>query len=274
MNINYTLITEENRDSFDRVFPLSIDFSDVRVAVGAVDDDGLILGAISYIVVNFQYNIDWLYVEEEARRQGVGSALVEQVLKSIMQSGELLPVVARYEYSEENEGLHSFFLASDYMETAYSHERYELSPKDIQNADILYGESAFQFDIKSFFDIPEKEQQNILLKLKMDQSYSIIDMDAWKKECVPELSKCIYGKDGLAGFTIAGRISDETLELSYLYGKNPLSLMALLSECASEKEKLFPEYSVIFDTLSPKAEQLAKRLFPKVKAAHIYEAQF
>ncbi|MBP3784094.1 MAG: GNAT family N-acetyltransferase, partial [Butyrivibrio sp.] len=72
MNYSTVLIDDLNRGTFDSVIPETISLTDTRVAVACVDDKDYILGAVSYQVVGFEYVIDWLYVEPQARRQGVG----------------------------------------------------------------------------------------------------------------------------------------------------------------------------------------------------------
>lgn len=60
---------------------------DNRISIGVVDEEDKILGAISYIVVRYEYVIDWVYVEPQVRRRGLGTGLVDKVIETIMPTG-------------------------------------------------------------------------------------------------------------------------------------------------------------------------------------------
>ena len=45
-------------------------------------------------------------------------------------------------------------------------------------------------------------------------------------------------------------------------------------KAVADVEALFPGASLTFDAMSDESMQLAQRLFPKAKTAHIYEAEF
>ena len=274
MNMNCILITEENREDFASVFPMSIELTDKRVAIAACDDDGLVLGAVSYKVLNFQYEIDWIYVEEEVRRQGVGTWLIEQILRAVMQTGELLPVTARFEFSEEDNEMHSFFLSNEYMDVEYSHEKYYLTAKEIKRITNIMPPSNPSIKVENFFDKQPRQQFRALDLFRMDQTYSIDDYDSWKAECIPDLCKCVYFHDDLADLMFVKELSDGVLELTYLYGKEPKGLASLLYEVLSEKERLYPDAAVTFEAVSPDAEQLAEHMFPGASTVHVYEAEF
>ena len=138
MNYSCVLIENDNKADFDSVFPNTLDIIDTRVAVACVNEDDFILGAVSYQVVGSEYVIDWLYVEPDARRQGVGTYLLDQVLKAVANSGEILPVTAQFEFREDDDELHTFFLSCQIMNTTYSHDRYYVSPDEVKASDALF----------------------------------------------------------------------------------------------------------------------------------------
>ncbi len=71
--MNYLWIDEKNRNSFRSVLPKSFTEGKDKVCFGAYDDDGFVCGALCYRYANYQYDILWIYVVEEKRRQGTGT---------------------------------------------------------------------------------------------------------------------------------------------------------------------------------------------------------
>ncbi|WP_024867109.1 GNAT family N-acetyltransferase [Butyrivibrio sp. FCS014] len=274
MDIYFTLIDDSNRQYFRGVLPDSIEPVPGRMSIGAYDKEGYVLGAASYVLKGFEYEIDWLYVHPSARRQGIGMKLVEQVTRAVMFSEEIFPITARFEFSEEDDQMYTFFLSCKHMITTYSHERYYVTSSDIRQSSALHRQTGTELDVQMFFDRPVEEQKKILQMLSKDETYNVEDYDRWKETCVPDLCRCIFVKNNLVDLIFMQKTPDGNLELSYLYGKYPKGLFYLLSETVSNMERHFPEASLTFDAMNENSELLAKHLFPKAKNVHIYEAEF
>ena len=274
VDIKYVLIDANNAENFDYVLPKKPDMSDNRANIGAVDEEGTILGSISYSLIGFEYVIDWLYVHPDVRLKGVGTGLVEEVKKAVVETGDRFPFSARFEVTEDDPGMHIFFLSFDDIVTEYSHERYVVKPEMLKTAPALQKIPDPGIRTEFFFDLPPDEQKKIIAEIDSEENYVVADFDMWKKRCVPELCRCAYSKDNLAGFIIMQELSNGNLELSYLYFRYHKGLFDLLSETASEIERLFPKVSLTFDAVSDESMKLAKRLFPDAQKVHVYEAQF
>lgn len=274
MNYSCVLIENDNKKEFDSVFPATLDIIDSRVAVACVNDEDYILGAISYQVVGSEYVIDWLYVEPDARRQGVGTYLIDQVLRAVANSGEILPVTAQFEFREDDDELHTFFLSCQIMNTSYSHDRYYVSPDEVKASDALHRSIKAKHSIELFFDKPIDEQLKILHMLSIHETYDVTNYEAWKQECVPELCQCIYVNNNLVDLVFMRKLSNGNLELSYLYAKYPRGLLELLASTVAKMEALFPSASLTFDAFSDEYKMLADHLFPKARKTQVYEAEF
>lgn len=271
--MNYVWIDTENADDFISVLPRDLTLADSHICVGIVDDEDYICGAICYRYTLYQYDVLWLYVVPEKRRQGIGSQLMDIVFSVIGRSGDIYPISALFEADEEG-SLYPFFLGYGKMDVDYSHERYVLRPKDIYGA--LFPPEAAKQTLKQtmFFSLPEKQQKGILAFLKSEEYYAPDDYDTWKISIVPELCKCILIGEELKNLVFVHRMPGGDLELSYVYSKNPRGLAEILISTSWDIEEKYPDSRVYFDAVSERAEILAKNLFPKVSAVHIYEAQW
>ena len=274
MNINYVQITKENMAGFSSVLPSNFDTAISRISIGAYDDAGYVLGAVSLELVMVEYVIDWIYVHPNVRRQGIGVCLIQEILKAVIGIGEIFPVVARYEVTEDDTRMHSFFLSCKDLITTYSHERYYVTAKDVRGSDTLHRPVSSDLTTRHFFHLPEEQQKQIIAMLFTEQNYDVGDYDRWKKLCIPELCRCVFVKNSLVDLIFIQRLTDDNLELSFLYGKYPRGLFELLSLTVKDMEMFLSDCDLSFDAMSKESDNLAKHLFPRAKSVHIYEAQF
>lgn len=271
-DIDHVLLTEENRGDFESVFPAVFRNEDNRISLGACSTEGEILGALSLVLVDYQYEIDWLYVIPERRREGIATGLLKEFQNFILSTGEVYPVNARFAVSPGEVSLHRFFLSLPGAEVGYSHDRYEVTAEDIRRSRKLHQEMSDVVEMQSFFEKEVLWQKRVLRTLEEAYGYAVEDYESWKADCVPEL--CLYmamEKKLLCGIFVQ-RAGDRSLELSWLYGKQKRGLFFILGEVVSKAERLFPEYSLIFEAINEQSKRLADHLFPDAATVHIYEA--
>ena len=100
-----------------------------------------------------------------------------------------------------------------------------------------------------------------------------MDYEAWKKDCVPELCKCLMVQKNLVSLIFVQKEKND-LSLSWLYGNYPPGLITLLGDALAEANRLYPKAALTFEAINENSEQLAKRLFPNARTTPIYEAWF
>ena len=271
MIILYVLLDEKNRGDFQNVFSDDIPEEGNRVSLGAYRPDGAVLGAVSYALNNYQFDIDWLYVAPEARCLGVGSGLLHEIEKIMTDTGERYPLSARFVVSNDQTALHRFFLSLSGADVSYSHERYFVKAGDLQAAKPLFQKTEMRFQSEYFFDRPIDWQERTLAMLARTQDLSVMDYESWKKECAPELCRCLMIQDELVGLIFV-RKDKRDLELSWLYCNHPTGLFSLLTDVAADANRYFPKAALTFDAINERSDQLARRFFPNAQHMHIYEA--
>ena len=269
---DFVLLEEDNIADFDGVIPAELVTKEGRFTIGAGDEEGNAVGAVSCVLTDFEYEIDWLYVDETERRRGIGRALLDRVVQIIRDSGEICPVSCYFEYDEKKPDLYHFFRKLEDFDLDYSHKRYRISQSELNNSPILKALDGTAGSADFFFDWSESRQLSILDFLSEECGYEVPDYDAWKETCIPELCRCIRDDRGLRDLIFVREAGDDTLCLSYLYGKSTQGLMDLIKITADEAKRLFPNAEITFDTVNAAAERMAKRLFAKAEAVDIYEA--
>lgn len=271
--MNYLWIDEKNRSSFKSVLPKAYTEGKENICVGAYDDDGFVCGALCYRYAHYQYDVLWIYVAEEKRLQGTGSGLLDLLFRIVGTSGEIYPISARFEPSAE-ESLYGFFLSYSKMETAYSHDRFYVDPREIRGIKLPGTGTKEPLRQDDFFKLPMASQRKILGQLEEECDYIVPDYEDWKRNAVSELCRCILLNGSLMDLLFVHKRSDGNLELSYLYSKYPKGLVELLTAAAWDTESYYPKAKLVFDAVNEESASMAEKLFPKAVKVPVYEAEW
>ncbi len=271
MTQSYVLLDKKNRKDFTSVFPEVIPDEGNRISLGAYREDGAVLGAVSYVLINYRYDIDWIYVTPAARLQGVGMGLFHEITGIISGTMERYPLCAQFPLSEEDPCLHRFFLSCPGVDVSYSHERYFVTAEDLKAIKPLQRKSESRFRSAGFFDEPLQWQKRTLAMLSRSEQFSVADYEAWKNECAPELCKCLMIQNNLVSLLFVQK-DKKDLELSWLYSDYPPGLQTLLADAVADANRFYPKASLSFEAINEKSDQLARHLFPEARHTAIYEA--
>lgn len=272
MKLSYVVIDEAHRKTFDTVLPETYRIREDAVALGALNEEGDILGALCWELTDIQYQVEWIYVIPEIRRKRVGTGLMKQLFSAITGSAQRYPVVAQFPFSREDQNLHSFFLSISEMEVNFSHERYVVRPDQIRSSGMLHRMQSPRYEEQLFFELPEARQKQVLTKLWLNAGYFVHGYKEWRRGCVPELCRCIFREEKLLNLAFVQMTPDRNLELSYLYSQSPAGLAELIASLAREAEARYPESELIFDAVNEEADHMAGRVFRNPEPIHIYEA--
>lgn len=272
--VNNILITEKNYDDFKAVLPPGLFFSDERITLGCYEDDGTVLGALSFILSSYEYKIDWLYVIPEKQGNGIATGLLDTFSDFVRKTGEIYPVTAQFEVAEQDMSLYGFFLSVEGMDVSYSHKRYYVDNRALKDSKELKKDVMVKFDEKLFFKMDKSEQERVLQEIDDEGVYVVEDYDHWVKCCVPELCRVMYLEDEIKGAVFVLWRTDGNLEFSFIHSTNPVCTKALVNVTASDITKYFPRCSLVFDAVVPQSEKMAEKLFPDTEPIDIYEAEW
>ena len=271
---NYVLITKENYAGFEGVLTSNLISGKQRVSLGSFDEDGNVLGAVSFTLLDYQYEVDWLYVEPKVRRSKIGTHLMDKVIATATETMETYPISVRYSCESIDEPLYEFFMFYDKMDVNYSHDRYIVTPKDIAESSYLHSKYGKKFDVRCFFDEKEGIRKNLLETLRISGGYVIEDYELWEEKCVKELCQCIYVDDKPCDLLFIQKNEENSLELSYMVSTNPTGLAYLMMSVAKIIGEKYPDCDLKFDAINAESDRLARKLFPKAKKVSVYEAEW
>lgn len=271
--MNQVVITEENREAFSDVLPGGLTEKN-RVSIGAYDDEGVICGALSATQSQDRYVIDWIYVAESRRREGIGTALTETLVGLARHTGGC-SVVAEFEEDrdEDDGGIYDFFVQIECdgmpFDLSYLYNRYYITPEELER---MSSEKKYKAKgVYGFFDLPVYEQKNILARVS--SRYEVRDYEKWAESCEKKFCRVAATRGKISALIIITKRSDNNIELSYLQGSNPKLLILLVFDTAGQVAQEFPNAKLIFDTVTPEAEAIAQKLFSGANTVPVYEAE-
>ncbi len=272
METNFVLITAENQGSFRNVLPIEYVGDGDRISIGCYDNNGYVLGAVSFVLLNDQIDVDWLLVDPEVRRMKVATKLMDKVIAFSSDNMEFYPMSAKYCMYEDNMPIHEFFVSYGKMDVSYSHERFLVKAKDIALSPVLHKRLKNKLTPRLFFNEPPALQRKILALMEKNGKFQVEDYEAWKKLCVKQLCRCDYIGNVLMDLIFIQKRPDGNFELSFLYSRYPEGLMCMICNVARDVELQFNGVDLSFDAVSTESENLARKIFPGAESRQVFEA--
>lgn len=220
-----TRITAKNQGAFMHLLPdASIVTEPGRYSIGAVKGKTP-CGVVSFGLGDVTADIDWLYVSEDARRQGAGRLLLDGVRSAIDQTN-LIGVSANYE--DGNPEFDAFFEALGYGvfggEPHYS----------LALADILVSSAAKKaMGIKVTVDIVPISR---MTRAQRNQFHAFVQKQVGDEilslDYADDYSLCAWKQNELLGCLIASKVDESMVQLDLLItAEDPgLSAIYLLKE--------------------------------------------
>ena len=270
--MNFVVLDHNNYEDFSSVIKESFLSNKDRIALGAYEDDGTVLGAVSYVLAGYEYVLDWLFVDPDCRREKVATEILDKIFESMEMTLEIYPLSARFDKSEENTGLYEFFKSYPGFDIEYSHSKYFIKAEDIMDAAPLYNNASGKVKAVNFFDEPVSRQKYIMETVENSGLYQIEDFEAWSNTCEKNLCRVTIDGNNILDFIIIQKKTDGNLRLAYLFSKYPEGLADLLAEVAKDIVVDYPDTELEFEAVSEKSVLLAKKLFPEATEISVYEA--
>lgn len=241
------------------------DFDDTKIALALADEKNII-GIIIAKNLGNKMMIQWLYIKEEFRGQHLGSRLVMSLLEAasragVISVGTVATTVPVMEFLFSN-----YFVCTGnhrgYMETSIANLN-ELPAVDNESkSKVMPISNVLQKELNSFCnDLINKSDVSIGVELPIKAGeYSDLSM--------------AYVVDNTINAIVLLKEQDNGIEISYVYMKPNMikPLLAVLNVVFDKlKERYSADTALTFGILNRQSDNLARKLFKKVKFSSLYE---
>ena len=236
------------------------------LAFGA-DVNGAVVGALGGALDGEIFDIVSFFVTPAARKEGVGTALIE-MLKELLEEkdGGVRTTAIRASYTEQsrdNRTLEPFFLAAGFKVDRILYPMYYISPvkKGVTKMHAIRGHN---FRLNSFAEVPE-QILDLAEKEARLEGYPLPELGFHSPAVNRDLSFCIqeYGK--VVAYTVAEHVDEGIVNLAALHSSlsdRKITMTMLAVQLTGIKEKYRRDVVAAMFAVDETTQDIILELFP------------
>ncbi|MBP5414371.1 MAG: GNAT family N-acetyltransferase [Lachnospiraceae bacterium] len=234
--------------------------SEVRFA--AIDEKDNIVGLIRLENEMGAISITDIYVEPDARRQGIGTYLLQSVLNMIGDIDLFLNVEIRFPLDDDTRELYEFIKFQDNFTVTEEDKVFHVSAKDRKKLKVWSKLAGNSTDAKPFFEMSKKQIKEFYKKMRELDHDEPIPED----EETLEKNLCfarIENNNVIGALFVQRYEAAKQLMVSFIYseGDGPATLSNLISAAAEVAENEYKDYEFIFTSENPKIFGMVDGIF-------------
>ena len=268
MKTDVFLLEEQDLRIFESLYQGDLSqIGKTALIYGAVSEgEPSALAVVELLPGNENFWLNWLYVAEEKRRQGVGTAVMRFLLNRL----------ARYIFASKfqapcvDDEKRAFFEANDFSIAGLSDcGMFESRLSELEIPD--------RFEVKDqgkrLSELTEEERGRLQEGLEKDPAALMFRYDP--SNCLPE-SRCVLTEEGPKA-VLALSEEPEGIHVSYVYARNGCggALLGLLRQAYEELLlRMDPGTPIRLTAVNKKAAELAERLMPKADRREVSLAEY
>lgn len=222
---------------------------------------------------DFALTIPFLFVSEKERRKGIGTMLLQEVIRPLAGKDIFIPV--EMSFTDEDSGLREFMEAQPNFTLTRDKDLFRIPADALKNNEKLQKLKEAAGGTKKFFSLNKKQRFIFFEELQRAgfEGYVEDDKESYEKE----LSLAVLEDDRVTGAIFVTAHSEKELELSFIYvvANHPKTAIALLGTALKKAEKLYPDAEVWFNAITPESVGAAEGIFKgEAEPETIYTARW
>lgn len=250
-------------EKFEGLLPKKSDYGkEFYLKIGAIDGErNLPVGIVVFTVDEYGTFIEYIYVDKDYRRKGIGSNLLECLeewtMKSSVEYHKAYGLSCSFDTS--NEELFRFFYQRADMDIEFEGDVYILQPQDLKQSEVLNRLNSSPRPDTSFARLEEPVEEMCIKQL-------IYITPSLRKSDFEGISRELSQVEIENGQVVAGLImrqrEDGDLELSYIRSttKQMSTVAGMIANAYKAWLKLYPDKCIYTKVVNEKIDM--KRLFP------------
>ena len=241
------------------------------LAIGAAAE-GAVVGALGGALDADTFDIVSLFVTPVARKQGVGTGLIETLKELLAEKDEGLRITAiRASYTEQNRdnrALEPFFLALGFRADSLPLPMYYLSPvrKSVTKMSAIKGG---ELRLSSFDEVSEEALKSAQQEAALSGA-PLPENGLCSKPVDKSISFCITGHGRVVAYTAAELVEEGIINLSAIFSQiddRRVTMAMLAVQLAEISEKYGDNTVIAMLAVDEASESIIKELFPEAKPA-------
>ncbi len=271
------IINDERSAFFRDLIPVDEKIDTHARLIGAVDDEGFPEGVLIFKLEEWAALILHIEVYPFLKRRGIGTALVDTLLRYLEPLEYAIRIEAYYMKTDEDAEMEEtdlFFRSLPDFEVVNGGRYCTVTPHTIWNSARLELLNGFKCSIRAFTELDKAEKKELAGYLSENHMQYFVEEN--DEKLIPELSLC-HVEEGRCSSLVIFRDPDikRTLEISFIMSRSgdQDSLLGVLNEVIKRLKVLYPRHNLVFIPVNKESELLAKRFFTKdLQVGGIYSA--
>jgi GNAT superfamily N-acetyltransferase len=271
------IINDEKTTFFRDLIPEDEKIDEHARLIGAVDEEGFPEGVLIFRLEEWAALILHIEVYPFLKRRGIGTALVDTLLRYLEPVEYAIRIEAYYMKTDEDSEVEEtdlFFRSLPDFEVVSGGKYCTVTTHTIWNSARLELLGGFKCSIRSFAELNKTEKKELAGYLSDNHMQSFVEEN--DEKLIPELSLC-HVEEGKCSSLVIFRDPDikRTLEISFIMSRpgDQDSLLGVLNEVIKRLKVLYPHHNLVFIPVNKESELLAKRFFTTdLQVGGIYSA--
>ncbi|MCR5099361.1 MAG: GNAT family N-acetyltransferase [Lachnospiraceae bacterium] len=263
----FGLTSEEAIEHFLPLLPEDFDLQRGAYVMVAVDKELDPVGVCWFSFDGYEYEILFIGVHPDHQRQGIGSRLLQESLRSLYKMNKVMPVMATYIRDESTADFTEFIRAQGNFFFLGNDLAYKITPGDRKASKLYQKIMAMKSNAQLFFDQPEVMQRAFLEEQKSRGLYYLTDLLKHEDEFEKDLCFCFIDDLRIVSVILVKKEAEDLYELSYIYVDEDASAMVqkVLSSAMSAFEKKAPRADLLVHAVTENSIKLVKDLFGGIR---------
>ena len=205
--------------------------------------------------------VTYLYVDEDMRRQGIGTYLLQSVLNSVDEMDLFTPVEIDFPLDEDSEGLLEFIKFQGNMTVETGESVWCIPAKGRTGLEEWHKLIDKKSDVTDYFELPEKQRTDYM-KLLTAEGFDEFNPGPGE-EYAKHLCLARVTDGHVTGSMFIRNYGDDGLLIDFLHSENDdaATLLNLISGAAGIINKLYRDKDLVFASDNPKIAGIARGIF-------------
>ncbi|MBQ1548130.1 MAG: GNAT family N-acetyltransferase [Lachnospiraceae bacterium] len=259
----FGLASEEAVMHFKPLLPEDFELKTGGYVMGAVNDDLAPIGVCWFSFDGYEYEILFIGVHPDYRRQGIGTKLLQRTLSSLYEMDMVMPVNASYIRTDFTAAFTEFLRAQGNFFFLGNDLCYRITKEDRKASKLYQKILSMKSDAKPFFDQPENVRRAFVEEQEALGFYYLTDLMEHENDYEKNLCFCYIDNLRIVSVLLVKKESKDLYELSYVYvdEDTPVFVQKVLSAAMSEFEKCAPKAELLVNAVTENSIKLVKDIF-------------
>lgn len=272
---------DESLSAFSNLLPEGYEEGWNRVLIGCCNESGQTLGIVEFQESFEECEILWIYVDPTVRNQGIGHALINEVINVHLNPIGMKSIICQLNVKVLDDELDN----EDFYDTAYTPlvrlfsederfdaveigQRYIISNASVKETNIakklIEKTSGKRAISEKLFDLP-RHLIHSAYEIMEENHFIIADKKKFEESCVKDLCFCKTSGDSIVAIAICRWVDKKVIDISFVYAKDPNMLVTFAKDFTSVVLDQYPGYDYTVSVINKASRDIVSYIMGDIE---------